>query len=267
MRNWLHARDLALIVSRNVTVRDRADDQQPFNLAVAGDGAATIGLGGARIYPVSHMQLFQADQIRGYFRYQSSIPKPGRRVLAVPLHHAAALAAMGDFPSGLPGAVPLASDGSMAAFVPARRALTWQLVDTGKSGWEQAVVRERNWISFKPGERRVCTACHGVNKLDQSGNLPPGNEPQALANLLGEWKDVVRNHCPSSGGTGTWSYTGIEWSACEEKLELPDPGLCRWQRVLRRDAENADPEMPVNLRSTPILCRASAPNIAAATGC
>ena len=104
----------------------------------------------------------------------------------------------------------------MAALVPARRALTWQLVDTGKSGWEQAVVRERNWISFKPGERRVCTACHGVNKLDQSGNLPPGNEPQALANLLGEWKDVVRNHCPSSGGTGTWSYTGIEWSACEE---------------------------------------------------
>ncbi|MBK6289371.1 MAG: hypothetical protein IPJ33_05405 [Gammaproteobacteria bacterium] len=216
LRNWLHARDLALIVSRNVTARDRADEQQPFNLAVAGGGAETIGLGGAKIYPVSHMQLFQADQIRGYFRYQSSVPKPGRRVLAVPMHHPAALAAMGDYPSGPQGAVPLASDGSMAAFVPARRALAWQLIDAGKSGWEQAVVRERNWISFKPGERRVCTACHGINKLDQSGNLPPANPPQALARLLGEWKDVVRNHCPPDGGTGSWSYSGVEWSACDE---------------------------------------------------
>ena len=38
--------------------------------------------------------------------------------------------------------MPLASDGSMAAFVPARRALAWQLSDAGKSGWEQAVVDE-----------------------------------------------------------------------------------------------------------------------------
>jgi len=36
----------------------------------------------------------------------------------------------------------------MAAIVPARRALSWQLTDTNGTG----VVRERYWITFQPGE-------------------------------------------------------------------------------------------------------------------
>jgi hypothetical protein len=215
LRNWLHQRNLALIVSRNVTTRDRADQQQPYNLAVPlAGGASTIGAPGKPVYNISHMQLFQADQIRGY--HYAPTPQAGRRVLAVPMHDAAALAAMGAFPSGPQGSVPLAADGSMAAFVPAQRAMAWQLIDGSKTGWDQAIVRERNWLSFKPGERRVCTSCHGLNTQDQAGNATPTNPPQALGNLLTQWRKVVRNNCPVSGGTGAWTYSGVAWSACDE---------------------------------------------------
>jgi hypothetical protein len=112
--------------------------------------------------------------------------------------------------------VPIAADGSMAAFVPAGRALSWQLVDEAKQGWEQAVVRERNWLSFRPGERRVCTSCHGINAVDQAGDATPVNPPHALGDLLVAWKAVVRDSCPATGGTGQWSYTGVAWSACDE---------------------------------------------------
>ncbi|MFA5941657.1 MAG: hypothetical protein WC809_20095, partial [Sinimarinibacterium sp.] len=45
LRRWLRNRRLALIVSRNVTTRDRADIQQPFNLRVGGalGGLQTLG--------------------------------------------------------------------------------------------------------------------------------------------------------------------------------------------------------------------------------
>lgn len=86
--------------------------------------------------------------------------------------------------------VKIASDGSIAAFVPAQRALSWQLTDSQGEG----VVRERYWLSFQPGEIRTCASCHGVNKVDQVGNLPPQNEPIALKNLLRLWNE---------------SYTGV----------------------------------------------------------
>lgn len=81
------------------------------------------------------------------------------------------------------GTVAVAPDGSIAALVPARRALTWQLV--GPAG--EAVVRERNWVSFAPGEVRVCAACHGINTVSQTGAPPPDNEPMALLELLEQW--------------------------------------------------------------------------------
>jgi hypothetical protein len=220
LQNWLHARSLALIVSRNVTARDRADVQQPFNLAVAGATTQTRGTTTGALYSVSHMQLFQADQIRGYAGgkppQQGGVVKPGRRPLAVPLHDAAAVTAMGTHLSGPPSSVPLGADGSMAAFMPAGRATSWQLIDGSKSGWSQAIVRERNWLSFKPGERRVCGSCHGVNTKDQAGNAAPQNPPQALGTLLSAWKAVVRNNCPATGGSGAWSYNGVALSACDE---------------------------------------------------
>ncbi len=62
--------------------------------------------------------------------------------------------------------------------------MTWQL--TAPDG--APVVRERNWVSFAPGEIRVCASCHGVNTADQAGSAPPENPPEALRTLLEEWK-------------------------------------------------------------------------------
>jgi hypothetical protein len=72
----------------------------------------------------------------------------------------------------------------MAAFVPARRALTWQLTDTNGG----PVVRERFWLTFQPGEIRTCTSCHGVNTRDQANHPAPTNKPEALRTLLQSWK-------------------------------------------------------------------------------
>ncbi|MFM7141852.1 MAG: hypothetical protein ACKO2K_08070, partial [Alphaproteobacteria bacterium] len=83
-RTWLRERSLALIVSRDVTQRDRADLQQPFNLRVPG-GVQSIGAPGT-VYDVAHLQVFQADALRGYGG--TSAPEPGRRLLARPMHAA-----------------------------------------------------------------------------------------------------------------------------------------------------------------------------------
>jgi hypothetical protein len=88
-------------------------------------------------------------------------------------------------PSGAPaGSVAVAADGSIAALVPARRALTWQLAAPDGSG----VVLERNWVTFQPGEIRTCPACHGVNTMDQAGRPSPENAPEALRLFLTTWK-------------------------------------------------------------------------------
>jgi mono/diheme cytochrome c family protein len=80
--------------------------------------------------------------------------------------------------------VQLGPDGSMAAIVPARRALSWQLTDTNDVG----VVRERYWLTFQPGEIRTCASCHGVNTKDQANHFAPTNTPAALIALLNYWK-------------------------------------------------------------------------------
>lgn len=176
LRKWLVEQNLSLIVSRNVTSRDRSDLQQPYNLSVPG-GTKTIGKPG-KVYDVAYMQIFQADQIRGYGN------RPGRRPLAVPLHDGKTL---GPALEGQPASsVVLGLDGSMAAFVPSRRALSWQL--TAPDG--SAVVRERNWLSFAPGEIRTCAVCHGVNTKDQSGAKTAENPPEALRTLLKRWKEL-----------------------------------------------------------------------------
>jgi hypothetical protein len=180
---YMAQRNLAVAVSRNVTIRDNADRQQPFNLRVPG-GAQTIGAGG-KIYDVAAMQFFQADQLRGMgLRSATDTPRPGRRVLAQPLHDPLALGLNAGLAGPVAGSVALASDGSMAAFVPARRAMSWQLTD----GAGVPVVRERIWVSFQPGEVRVCGSCHGLNNVSQSGGFEPVNSPDALVELLLAWK-------------------------------------------------------------------------------
>ncbi len=185
---YLRTNNLALIVSRNVTHRDRADRQQPFNLRVAGTTNVTLGTNSGRIYDIEYLQLLQADQRRG-LTLGGSTPTAGRRVLATPLHDT--VAENVPVTNGPPGTVKLGDDGSLAAVVPARRAMTWQLMDTNSA----SVVKERFWITFQPGEIRTCASCHGLNTSDQAGNLTPTNRPQALRDLLQFWK---LSHAPTN---------------------------------------------------------------------
>ena len=178
LKNYLVSQNLALIVSRNVTARDRNDRQQPSNLRVTGTSTQTIPNTG-KIYDISKLKIFQGDLIRGYSTGNST----GRRVLAQPMH------SVGEginIDTTDPTSVAIASDGSMAAFVPARRALSWQLNAPDGS----AVVRERYWLTFQPGEIRVCASCHGINTGDQIGRTEPTNSPKALLELLAHWKNL-----------------------------------------------------------------------------
>ena len=89
----------------------------------------------------------------------------------------------------------------MAALVPAERALTWHLTNAAAT----PVVRERYWLTFQPGEIRVCTSCHGINTLDQAGNPAPTHPPSALAKLLAFWKTWIFSDDFGSGDTVRWS--------------------------------------------------------------
>lgn len=180
--NYMKQNELALVVSRNITTRDKADRQQPFNLRVAGTNTKTTGTSG-KIYDVAHMQFFQGDQIRG--KGGTSDPYLGRRVLAQAMHESKV-----ENPpnAGAPtGSVKIANDGSMAAFVPARRAMSWQLTDASGT----PVVRERYWLTFQPGEIRTCASCHGLNAKDQAGSGVPTNKPEALRQLLRYYKTLT----------------------------------------------------------------------------
>ena len=175
LRAFLVERNLALIVSRNVT--RRADRQQDFNLKIAGS-ATQSALPGATPIEIAFLQLFQGDLIRGYSQFHG-----GRRPLAQLLHDGL----LPPLDGAPPSTVRLAADGSLAALVPAGRALTWQLV--GADG--APVVRERYWVTFGAGEMRVCTNCHGVNRTDAVlGQPPPSNPPEALRQLARWWQST-----------------------------------------------------------------------------
>ncbi|NUM52889.1 MAG: hypothetical protein HUU46_04515 [Candidatus Hydrogenedentes bacterium] len=172
LRDYLVANNLALVIARDVTMR--ADEQQDFNLKVAGSGHQHAETGSTP-KEIKWLQFFSGKQVRGY-RWD------GRRVLG---------RAMGDDlnppnANAPEGAVKIADDGSAAAFVPAQRAMAWQTTEPDGT----AAVRERLWVTFKSGEIRVCTNCHGVNTTDLFGNPPPTNSPQALVDLLDWWKSL-----------------------------------------------------------------------------
>lgn len=228
-QQYLRDNNLALIVARNVTQRDDFDIQQPFNLKVPG-GIQTLSknyASGDKIYAMKYMQLFQGDQVRGYGGTVS--PYKGRRVIAQYMHDAAALAANPALDNAPPGTVAIATDGSVAAYVPARRALTWQTTDGSGTG----VIRERMWLTFQPGEIRVCSSCHGVNDKDQAGNAAATNIPQALTAVVTEWKNNNGNTCiakppasalvtPTDGATTGSRIVPLDWSdaTCATKYQL-----------------------------------------------
>lgn len=179
-RAYLRRQGLAVVVMRDVTSRDAADEQQPYNLRVP-NGRQTLGDPGT-VYDIAHMQFFQGDQIRGIGGTAS--PRPGRRVLAQVLHDPAALALNAPNPGGPPGSVPIFTDGSVALYVPTRRALAWQA--TAPDG--TPVVRERYWITFQPGEIRACDGCHGVNQANQAGAPASENIALAFRDLLAQFR-------------------------------------------------------------------------------
>ncbi len=178
--SWLTSNNLALIVTRNQTSRDKSDLQQPYNLRVPG-GVSTVAPTGGKVYDISNFQLIQGEQVRGYDALQV-----GRRVIGRPM------SLQGNFnppnPGAPDGSVKIASDGSTAAIVPAGRAMAWQTVDPNG----EPIVRERVWVTFQPGEVRVCGSCHGANKTDQADRAPPENKPEALRSLLRYWKTLPR---------------------------------------------------------------------------
>ena len=218
LQAYMRQRNLALAVSRNVTVRDDFDTQQPFNLRVRGGGAETIGKSG-KVYEIAYMQFFQADQLRG-LSYGSSEPRAGRRVIAQYMHDPAALTA-NTLDEDVPSSVEIAADGSMAAFVPARRAMSWQLTDGDGTG----VVRERYWLTFQPGEVRVCAACHGLSDKDQKGRTSPQNPPEALRQLLKVWKaDQPAAGTPTVTPTATRTATATPTSTPTPSSTVPANG-------------------------------------------
>ena len=175
LKTWLKANNLALIVSRNVTLRDKADKSQPYNLRIP-NGVENIPTTG-KIYDITKLQIFQGELTRGYGS------RKGRRVHSRPIRNTLNNPNVEKY-NNSQGSVNIGSDGSMAAFVPAGRALSWQLLDPT----DKPVVRERVWVSFAPGEIRTCVSCHGINSSTHN-NLPiPKNKPEALRNLIRSWK-------------------------------------------------------------------------------
>lgn len=191
LRKWLTDNNMALIVSRDMTQRDRADVHQPFNLRVPG-GVSSIAKSG-KVYDIVNFQIFQADLLRAYKDYDGKKVENGRRVYANTLHNTAQHPEVESMnvknPAGPQGSVKIGLDGSMAAFVPAGRALSWQTTDGAGKG----IVRERNWLSFAPGEIRTCAGCHGLNSKSQTGKGTPQNKPEAFRSLLQQWKNFGDN--------------------------------------------------------------------------
>lgn len=233
-RNYLRNANLALFVSRNVTSRDKADKQQPYQVKINSPTSTTQTLATGvspvgTIYGVSHLQILQADLLRG-LTLGTATPVPGRRVLPTPLHDAQALADMPPVPDApVPGCVKLGDDGSLAALVPARRAITYHLIDTdGKSQ-----IKERYWVSFQPGEVRTCTSCHGLNQSDQANAGTPTNKPQALRDFLRFWKT---NHPPgvlahASAAVSAVKNAGTIQFSVTRSAGSTGPVSVQWQTV------------------------------------
>ncbi len=183
-KKFLRRNKLSVLAIRDVTSRDDADQQQPFNLKVSGLAHQTINPSKpTNIYEVKHVQFLQNDLVRGIGGINT--PKVGRRGLARFLHDPAAMT-YNPPSTGSQGSTNIHPDGSAAMIVPAERALTWQLTDTNNKG----IVRERLWLSTRSGEVRTCTSCHGESTLNQAGNTSPTNAPQALTTLLNHVKTI-----------------------------------------------------------------------------
>jgi hypothetical protein len=127
LRTWMIGNKLALIAIRNMAERDVGEQQQPFNLQVP-NGVSTKPTA-EKSYDISHFQIFSGELIRGY----GMLDLKGRCTLATPLRNTEItpnLMAVNLFDNNAPveSAIKIELDGSVAAFVPATRTLSWQSV-------------------------------------------------------------------------------------------------------------------------------------------
>ncbi len=183
-KKFLRRNNVAVLAIRDVTSRDDADFQQPFNLKVVGSAHQTVlAAHPTPVYDVKYLQFLQDDMLRG--KGYNNTPGPGRRGVPQFLHDPTAMA-YNPPTTGAQGSANVHPDGSAAMIVPAKRALAWQLNDANNKG----IVRERLWVSALAGEIRTCTSCHGENTLNQAGQTSPTNAPQALTTLL-NWVKVI----------------------------------------------------------------------------
>ncbi len=185
-QSYLRSSNQALIVMRDLRQRDPDDKLQPYLLAVPRQ-VLTDSADAEQYSAIGFLSLFQGDYITTHKAIASGKTQPGRRICAVPQHEVSNT--VNDL-DGSPATVSksmvrIYDDGSAAAFLPARRAVTWQ---TDKGG-SQAVVRERYWLCFAPGEIRTCGRCHGENdKGEHFYKAAPTNTATALRGLLNVWK-------------------------------------------------------------------------------
>lgn len=180
LQAYLEKNNLAVIVMRDLTHRDAADKQQPYNLQVTGTEKKSATNKGTP-YFISHLQILQGNNVRAYGKALSTEIKPGRRIIPQTI----GLVKNPHDIKDPEGTVRIAPDGSAAAFVPAGRALTWQITDDMGT----PVVRERYWLTFKKGEIRTCASCHGSNtEAPSTAATTPQNKPMAFNTLLEHWK-------------------------------------------------------------------------------
>ena len=182
MQSWLAANNLALITSYDVTQRDEADTLQPYDLEVKDPDTGVIGeksvVGGHTPRDISYLQFVEGDSLRAFRGYSATSPVgDARRVVGE--YVTDTRLAQWLAPNGAPpGSVKLGSDGSMAAFVPAQKPLSWQLL--GPDG--SPVVRERYWLTFAAGEirtSRIATA--STSSVRPVRRHPPTNRTRFAA--------------------------------------------------------------------------------------
>jgi Hydrazine synthase alpha subunit middle domain len=234
LKSFLIDNNLALLIGRDVTSRDDLDKQQPFNLQIA-DSSTKSTSGTGKIYDIATLQFILGEQIRGYSG------KGGRRVLPT---FFSGISQFNPTSRGPTGSVAVESDGSWAAFLPARRALSWQLVDPQGT----PVIRERYWVTFGRGEIRVCASCHGVNKADQMGRATNEHAPAALRSLLAFWKTL-----PPGGRAFQLSI-----KKRKPKGRSAKEGKQRWTlRVTSTDESTFNTTAVIQLRTNDSICKGS----------
>jgi uncharacterized protein (TIGR03437 family) len=230
---FLEARNLALLISRNVT--RRADKQQDYNLRVVG-GTQTAEPNSAPV-DIQYFQVLQGDLLRGYNAFTK-----GRRPIAQTLHDGL----LPNVPNAPPGSVQIASDGSIATFVPARRALSWQINKPNGEG----VVRERYWLTFQPGELRSCTNCHGLNTTDVVLHQPaPTNPPQALRELARWYRANYPTPVKQAVQLAAASFTGA--------LLAPESIVAGFGNRLATETAMAANPLPTSLAGTTVKVKDS----------